>query len=351
MEFPKDNKLMLLFLSEKNPIWKELLAPHAVSQDNLVILLGIAHATLPNWKKGGRMDKDLVNKLFLRIEDRINGAKVGSSSNKPSNKEKLINKSGPVVGEIEKSVNNGYKDLNDDEITKYINIIHCVRNSLAQQTGSYDLAKKIGLSIEQCQKIVDDIIYSHKPLFTSLYCNYSDNFKLEQLFDQYQGIYDVFVRRHNVWLRGALRVRYTLKMRGGSVIRCKLNFPKIGAYRGKPNYWEYDGFMSYKDHSEKIFWSFEKRSLIRPDFFYFITDAGQDIGKKFVLNGTYLTTGQDPQTTIENDALILRRLGPKPMDDMVRHMHETAKEMTAAETSRWLPPSLLSALGLSSPPA
>jgi len=109
--------------------------------------------------------------------------------------------------------------------------------------------------------------------------------------------------------------------------------------------------MSYKDHSEKIFWSFEKRSLIRPDFFYFITDAGQDIGKKFVLNGTYLTTGQDPQTTIENDALILRRLGPKPMDDMVRHMHETAKEMTAAETSRWLPPSLLSALGLSSPPA
>ena len=108
--------------------------------------------------------------------------------------------------------------------------------------------------------------------------------------------------------------------------------------------------MSYKDHSEKIFWSFEKRSLIRPDFFYFITDAGQDIGKKFVLSGTYLTTGQDPKTTIENDALILRRLGPKPMDDMVRHMHETAKEMTAAETGRWLPPSLLSALGLSSPP-
>jgi len=115
MEFPKDNKLMLLFLSEKNPIWKELLAPHAISQDNLVTLLGIAHATLPNWKKGGRMDKDLVNKLFLRIEDRINGAEVGYSSNKPRDKEKLVNKSGHSVGKIEKPINNGYKKLNADQ--------------------------------------------------------------------------------------------------------------------------------------------------------------------------------------------------------------------------------------------
>ena len=106
-------------------------------------------------------------------------------------------------------------------------------------------------------------------------------------------------KSHYIWLQAPLRVRYTLQIGTGYVVRCKLNAPLINPEPPK-TYWEYDGFLIKK--ASRIFWLFEKRDPDTVDHFHFITGTGRSFRQAFddgeksrTMCGTYLTTEQDEE--------------------------------------------------------
>jgi hypothetical protein len=281
----KQSKLLFLFFSRENPLLEKIFA-QIPTQLKISDATGINQSTLSNWRRGGEIDSNTVKRSFNTLLSYI------TTEVSEEKRSELLNAVRRFM-DVYASVSAQHSDLR-----------------------VYDIATDVlGMSIEQCQKIIDEVIYDKLTIFPSI-CY--EGAEASQTFADFGGNYHLWVCRkipdEIIWLRCPLRVRYILSLknsRNSNVIRCKLNAPKIYSDELRiVKYWEYDGFL--RTRGDKVFWMFERREMLGSDFFYCITDSGRSLrdgGKeRKILVGTYLSTDQDAARTIVADRMILERL-------------------------------------------
>lgn len=184
----------------------------------------------------------------------------------------------------------------------------------------YDAAKLLGIPTKTAQLILDRVIYEPTPLLCNSY--YPDKAKADAAYAEVGGLYVAWMRRGNTWMRCTLTVRYVLKQVKGYVLRAKLNLPMLdptpAAWENAKErkieypYWEYDGFVRILDST--IFWIFEKRDPLREDYVFIVTEGRvpsmqvSDDGR-FVnfsgFSGKYLTTQSSQFEPIVADRVIV----------------------------------------------
>jgi IS1 family transposase len=309
MSLPKKNKIMILFLSPKNRWWSTILKTNREPKATEIRkITDVPATTLHYWQLGRAIQDDTVDKSLAKIEAQIKQRQYG-----PGVRDRLL------------SDLSDFRDMFFDPKRK---------------EHLYTTARRFGMEISTAQQIIDDIIYDHWPVFPSLLypADQTGREQARQRFEAYSGAYRMWMRRGQEWLLCGLRVRYTLKIRRGLVIRCKLNVPVINREPDYPPYWEYDGFLRVL--SNKVFWMFEKRNYNhRGDYIHFITDIGEVLEERMTFIGTYLTTGQDTQQTIVSSDVMLRRLREVEVAKMEEEMHSMAsivRGTAAAEVERLL---------------
>jgi len=287
---PRETKKMLLFASSANRFWSTVLQKGDISQNQVSDFMGVSHATIPAWKNGGTINRVVAINIFKNIRTNLDQPKKGKF---------------PPLGNAEH--NDAIEILNGFE-----------EDFLNDSVSVYEAAKRLGMTMQQCQIIIDDVIYKRSPLFPRMYFDTRE--EAEATFGAYGGMFQLWVKRQvangkrrDLWLQAALRVRYILEVQGGYVIRCKLNAPIIDP-EPTQKYWEYDGFLVQKQPN-KIFWMFEKRRIDQYDQFHCITGLGRpaccvfdnDEKRQRTMSGMYLTTGQDEFQSIETDRVLLQR--------------------------------------------
>jgi transcriptional regulator with XRE-family HTH domain len=292
----------LLFFSKENPLWTAFFG-RSVTQKAIAERTRISQSTLSNWRKGGGASMTHIAGELLRLKTDI--------------QEK--------------------RNLNADIKRRFFNAIDGLLSECQASTPTlsvYDFAKEIlSMRMEECQKILDEIIYERSTLFPTI--TYTNETTATSYFAKYGGSYALWIRRRQfrdsgpgyLWIQSPLRVRYVLRLGNSFLIRCKLNAPIFASESGQAAHWEYDGFLRTRD--SKVFWMFEKRENLGSDFFYCITNEGRILqdgaDRRFTLAGTYLTTGQDEVRSIEHsDVLLQRRSLPnsEPDEDIAKWMHE-----------------------------
>lgn len=281
------SKLTLLFFSPGNPLWEDLVEKtqktgdpsarkHTISQQKVANVAEISQSTFGNWKKGGAINLENLGGAFGKVIEKVDNAKV------PEERKQQL------MASIK-----GFKEECLDQNSK---------------KPVYDVARQhLSIQMDDCQKILDEIIYDTFTLYPSL--SYDSKDAVDPYMEKYCGLYCLYVRRQNRWLKSPLRVRYAVKSGIRHLIRCKLNAPKL---RDEPRdelaYMEYDGYLRTSD--ENIYWKFEKRDAISADFFDFITDEGklyrtENDRAVRILSGRYLTVGQDALHSIEHGDVIM----------------------------------------------
>jgi hypothetical protein len=303
---PKQSKLLLLFFSKENPLWRQLVPHGSITQRVISAESGVSQSTISNWRKGASANLVLLghefNALRTRIERRHRASEI---------REKLLT-----------AVNGFWHQLTTDSLDVPV----------------YDVAEKLSMSMEQTQRILDEIIYTRFTLFPML--SYNSEKTANSYALKYGGSYTLWARRVDrrgseagpVWLKCPLRVRYALRLGSQHVIRCKLNAPRFSIQPGERKYWEYDGFL--RTRGNKVFWMFEKREDLGSDFFFAITTEGRiheadnQEGPRLTMAGTYLTTGQDDTVSIECSDVLIQRLSlpHSEQDNDIRNwMHNRAQ--------------------------
>jgi transcriptional regulator with XRE-family HTH domain len=308
---PKQSKLLLLFFSKDNPLWKQLIAKGTVTQKDIAQASGVSQSTISNWRKGGSADIAVLEHEFNSLRDKI-------ESSRNQNKQQML--------EI---VNRFWKQLTEG----------------SREVPVYDIAAStLSMTMEDVQKTLDQIIYERFTLFPML--SYSNEETAKAYVQKYGGCYTIWLRRmdkrdlkkpRQVWLKCPLRVRYALYLGGRYVIRCKFNGPRFSTEAEERRFWEYDGFIRTRDN--KVFWMFEKRENLGSDFFHAITGEGRYHGAvdgkdvRLTMSGTYLTTGQDDLRSIEHDDVLIQRysLPPTADDADVRRWMHTGAQILDSE--------------------
>jgi hypothetical protein len=324
------SKLTLLFFSSGNPLWEYLVEKppkpgdasparkHAITQQKVAAAAEISQSTLGNWKKGGAINLEHLDKAFETVIGKVGNANV------PEERKREL------IGLIE-----GFQ-------------AECLNQNSKKPV--YDVAfDQLSIQMEDCQKILDEMIYDTFTLFPSL--SYDSRSAADLNFKKYGGLYLLYVRRERRWLKSPLRVRYVVKSGIRHLIRCKLNAPKL---RPEPDaalsYMEYDGYLRTADNN--VYWKFEKRDAASIDFIDFITDDGKlyrtdDDRAVRVLSGRYLTVGQDAVHSIEHGDVVMagvlveqlagagyEKLSQREIDAVVvKWMHETAGVLDAEDTT------------------
>jgi hypothetical protein len=324
MAFPKPNQQMLLLLSEKNPMWQVLLDPLPVTQENIIRITRKARNVLATWRRGVQVKQSTCIEVFDCIQARIDWG--GQTDIVTMGADKLNLK--------------GLRVLTGDECTEWTRILAAYKKECAkgENAKAYALAAILKLGIEDCQKIIDSLIYETRPLFPSFYYGNEEKERVRAR-DDFKGIggfYHVWARRGDVWLKAALRVRYVLEMRGGSAIRVKMNFP-LFQQRDDRDYDEYDGFVIFREVPQKLYWVFEQRREIRADYWYMITASVGvvlDHEGSLVLAGTYLSTGQDASKSIVSSDVVLVRQSAKKIE-LVAHLMDTTARVVRKGDAEW----------------
>jgi|ERR1017187_768037 hypothetical protein len=283
-------RMMLLFVSVANPLWRFLLRGE-VTENRIAIYAGIARATITNWKKTEVIGRD-ADSIFNKIKENIRKSAGGNTS--PAGYAALGNE------QMEFALN---------KMTDFQEMYH-----IDPKPHIYEAAALLEISIIDCQRIIDDSQYSQRPIFPQMYFLREE--ECNRRFRLYGGVYYLWVKRHrqstSFWFRCTLQVRYALRIRGGYVIRCKINFPRLKPL-GPFRFWDYDGFLSIQQNS--LFWMMERRPDIDPsDYFNCITTLGvnhpayEKGGELLTMSGLYITTDQDQGRTITNGEVIMQKL-------------------------------------------
>lgn len=331
MAFPKPNQQMLLLLSEKNPMWRVLLAPLPVTQENIVKVSQKARNVLAVWRRGIVAKPSTCEEIFECIQARIDWGWAEPARNENGS---------PKFGHL-----HSCRKLAEAERASLSRTLAEYKAGCEKGIKTYELAAILSLSIEECQKIIDDLIYEARPLFPSIYYGKEENERdrAQADFEDIGGFYHLWARRGELWLKAALRVRYVLDMRGGKAIRVKMNFPLFHAEEEK--YREYDGFVVTRDAARKLYWVFEKRKMIKGDYWYMITSANmrQNYKGNLVLAGTYLTTGQDENMSIVASDVVLQRQKPMPIEAVADLMHTTTRIIGQGDPEWDVPEAMLKA--------
>lgn len=270
MTLSRLSKYLFLFFSTDNPLWKELIAP-PITQQKIAEETHVSQSTLSNWKRGASINLTHLEIAIIKLKTKISGRHLP---------DERIRATTDVINKF-------WTQCSDPELRDPV----------------YTVAKEtFSMTIPQCQKIIDEIVYENYTIFPSL--SYSNKDLADEIFRRFSGIYFLYVRRNGLWLKCPLRVRYVLALGTRYLIRCKLNAPVIGQPK---NTSEYDGFLR-GSLDENAFWKFEKRDdRLGADFFDFITQPRGDRGGRVrTLVGAYLTTGQDTLRSIEHDDMLVR---------------------------------------------
>jgi hypothetical protein len=301
--FSTQTKMLILFLSDDNPLWSITLV-HPPSVGKIAAYLGVGLGTIENWKSGKNVNEDTIDAAFSRILARIDDPPLGLKNRRS-----------------EKAENSPDICVNLDENKKkrartIVDGFYSVYKSLGSRTDDlpakprvYDVAANtLNMTMGQGQRIIDEVIYDRFSMFPNIcYESFDD---AEASLKRFRGTYCLWARRNGRWLQSKMRVRYVVSIKSRSAIRCKLNIPVIRTEPYRIPYWEYDGFL--RTYENKVFWMFEKRELEGVDFFYLITCKGDVYGRnneaRFTLAGKYLTTGQDAQKSIVTDDVLLQRI-------------------------------------------
>ena len=307
MKLDRQHKLMLLFLSEANPLWKKL---YGEKYKKTTFYEEIANqATFGKWKRGLPMET-APEAIFAKTLKKISARFPNPALRAP-------------YEETVTAFQRGFEN------PKTFNV--------------YAAAERLGITLDVAQKAIDSIIYAQLPLFPRLL----DAEAAQNAFDNYYGAYEVWVRRIDsrqrlIYLRAALRVRSPIDICAGQALRCKLNFPIIGhpkfrdklAPKERDHWFEYDGFCAKRD--DHINFLFEKRldptlKDPREDYFNFITSVGEPESDGILtLAGRYLTLGQGYPREIVSDELVMRRVATDDRDEIMRCMR-SAKVITAED--------------------
>ena len=266
------NKLMLLFVSLSNPLWQSILQPEP-TQDKINNIIKVAHGTVSNWRKGGRIARLTSQRAFESTKDYIAGLTIAQAD-----KDMLL----PRIDHFAKIYANPDLDIRS-------------------------AADALSMPLDECRRIIDEAIYDRRPIFPGMFYEASErgHDAAKEDFRRLQGLFHMWMRRGPLWLQCPLRVQYVLRIRDGYTIRCELSLPIIEAEDHEPS-WLYDGFLIVRSH--KLFWLFEKRESQRNDYLSFITCAGRTHKRHLTLSGTYLTTGQDALQSIVADHVLIKRI-------------------------------------------
>jgi hypothetical protein len=304
-EIPKQTKKMLLFVSAENPMWSTLL--RSVTQNSIADYIRVAHGTIPSWKNGGGISQSTAKEVFDRFRNKTSG--------------KIIEAKDKKSRQVDSSAN---VDLSDDTRRMILDVFESfVENYDDNNAGIYSTAGILSIPVEECQKLMDEVIYKRGPVFPRMY--YETKRAADDYFRQYKGVYRVWIRRGEIWIQCQLRVRYIIEIGGGLAIRCKLNLPLIDP-EPHMKYWEYDGFLVRRPNN--IFWMFEKRQRDRNDHLYFVTCVGRlhksisaSDAKSRTLAGTYLTTAQDQYQSVVTGDILMQRFDEEDPAVMRQLMH------------------------------
>jgi hypothetical protein len=179
----------------------------------------------------------------------------------------------------------------------------------------YTAGNALGMTVTETQIALDAIYFAAKPLLSLAY--YDDTpvgrRVTRAVMSRIGGVWTAYLQRDGSWIRSALRVRYSLPVRGGQIVRTKLNVPMISTMeprssrgdqaKGAVRFIEYDGFVVAQ--SSCLYFSFERRGSERRDFMYVITDHPEDgVGPR---QGYYLTSAQDGAMTPVTGAVVIER--------------------------------------------
>jgi hypothetical protein len=276
MAIPPENQMMLILISEKNPLWAYFMNRGERTIANINHVINISHGTATNWRKGRNIDRvkagDVFKSILEKADDRL---KDHSEYNEIKEKIKTL------------------RDIYfDGEIS-----ISSISNILDIPAG-------------ECQRIVDEAYFNLLPVFPEMYYDNSASGRslAEQDLKMYGGLYHLFARRDTRWYKCSLSVLSVLRICDGLTIRCSLAIPNIET-ADKKDCWSYEGFLIIRARQYNLFWNFEKKEKFRGDYFHFITDLGASYQGKWSMCGTYLTTGQgDKRSIIVTDDVLLQRI-------------------------------------------
>jgi hypothetical protein len=288
--------MMLLFVSTANPLWKLLLRGE-VTENRIANYAGIARATITNWKRTEVIGRDSVG-IFDKVKENIRKSSAGRAPDE------------------------GRAVLGTEQLEYAVNKVDAFEAVFRSNPKPhiYEAADLLDIDIGECQRIIDDCQYSQRPIFPQMYFLRKE--ECDRRFKLYGGVYFIWVKRYresgSFWFRCMLHVRYALRIRGGYVIRCKLNFPRL-VRRGPLRFWDYDGFLSIRENS--LFWMMERRPDYDPsDYFNFITTLGVNYPgyerdcEILTMSGLYITTDQDQNRTITTGEVVMQKLDVEAND-------------------------------------
>jgi hypothetical protein len=317
MYLTRKQKLMNLFLSDKNSLWDEIKGLSGLKAGRAPLvheLAGISPQTLSNWRNGGVINEENAKGVFENVNTAIDKT-TRSGSNR-------VRSTGIAL---------------EQRVTRY-------RDAFVEEQRIDYAANILNMSISTYQQVLDTIV-SPWPFFPDLYYSDSRHDQARSIADRtkYRGIYTLWVRRDGKWMRCPLHVRYLLELKGGSILRCKMHVPELPkeSIRKSPTnepmgarYYEYDGALAVRE--KQLFWIFEKRARSsRNDYFCFITAPLN--GAKHACSGRYLTSGQDIDQSIVTDTLVLcretrfRDLDDEKQSELARQFMKTEARLGTRE--------------------
>jgi hypothetical protein len=310
--FSTQTKMLILFLSDDNPLWSITLV-HPPSVGKIAAYLGVGLGTIENWKSGKNVSEDTIDAAFSKILARIDDPPL-SLKNRRSEK---ADNSPNICVNLDESKKKRARTIAEGFYSVYKSL-SARGGEMSAKPRVYDVAANtLNMTMGQGQRIIDEVIYDRFSIFPNICYESSDD--AEASLKRFRGTYFLWARRDGRWLQSKMRVRYVVRIKSRSAIRCKLNTPVIRTEPYRIPYWEYDGFL--RTYENKVFWMFEKRELEGIDFFYLITCKGDVYGRndeaRFTLSGKYLTTGQDAQKSIVTDDVLLQRIPSQ--DDGTNH--------------------------------
>lgn len=305
---------MLLFVSTSNVMWKGLIKEE-ITREKIAGYVGIHPSAITHWIEGREVETISATNIFQITESRVQGLPVDTYPHAFA-----------VDDEKRKDT---LATLN-----RFRRLYQAPRSS-----GHYHAARCLGISNEECQKLIDKWVYFAYPMFSEMYYTKRTTKKLKDDVDKFRGLYYLWVRRKVrgttfIWLCAALHVRYETKIRYGYLIRCKLSAPDLKR-RGKLSYLNYDGFLVVRP--PRLFWTFERRNGgDQTDFFYAITDYGENKlaiearHNTYTMIGRYLTTEQNEARLVVDGEVVIQELSTKGLteDDIVTIMHNPEGRIT-----------------------
>lgn len=312
MELSKQRKLMLLYLSEKNPLWRRIrlfeTGRHVRKIDGKDIqeMAGVNHETIKNWRLGKEMRASRGEQVFSDTLKHL----------------ELCAEHVRARGHMD--------DVEHAELQDTVKA--CAKAFGGDDIDLYEIGMTLGLSVLTCQRVLDAVIYGSKPLLRSVYLppapketRARDYAQIEA--EKYIGVYLLWAQVDGVWMQCPMSIRYLQEVREGRFLRCKMNVPVMGQPGTEGTaYLQYDGFAVASEKT--LFCTFERRQHGCVDLFYVVTDVPDNLGVEAItLGGTYLTS-------IAKGNVLIRRTSKEMSDPRHTYYRDLMTNAVKLLTSR-----------------